>query len=228
MTLKSYDTMEEILEEDGQGHTNIIILGNWNSAVADEYRNIVGSLGLGKQNQRGQILIDFCERNGMIVTNTWFKKPKRKLYTCKAPGEWSRHQLDYILVKHQFRNSVKVVKTLPQLTGCQVSHQVEENIRFQKSRPRWDLEKLYTNRQKVQDTLEEKFGLTECQRGNAEVQWNNIKKCVLHTISDLVGKVEKRARKPWITQEMISKMDEQRKWKNFNTEEDRKKKLLRK
>ena len=80
----------------------------------------------------------------------------------------------------------------------------------------------------MQDTLEEKFGLTECQRENAEVQWNNIKKCVLHTISDLVGKVEKRARKPWITQEMISKMDEQRKWKNFNTEEDRKIKLLRK
>jgi len=37
----------------------------------------------------------------------------------------------------------------------------------------------------------------------------------------LVGKVEKRARKPWITQEMISKMDERRKWRNVNTEEGR-------
>jgi hypothetical protein len=41
-----------------------------------------------------------------------------------------------------------------------------------------------------------------------EVQWNNIKKCVLDTMSGLVGKVERRARKPWIIQEMISKMDE--------------------
>jgi len=31
-----------------------------------------------------------------------------------------------------------------------------------------------------------------------------------------------RARKPWITQEMISKMDDRRRWKNVNTEEDRK------
>ena len=31
-----------------------------------------------------------------------------------------------------------------------------------------------------------------------------------------------RARKPWITQEMISKMDERRKWKKVNTEEGRK------
>ena len=42
------------------------------------------------------------------------------------------------------------------------------------------------------------------------------------TLSDLVGKVEKRARKLWITQEMISKMDERRKWKNVDTEEGRK------
>jgi len=54
------------------------------------------------------------------------------------------------------------------------------------------------------------------------VQRNNIKKCVLDTLSDLVGKAEKRARKPWITQEMISKMDEKRRWKNVNTEEGRK------
>ena len=84
-------------------------------------------------------------------------------------------------------------------------------IRFQKRRPQWDLEKLYAQRQRVQDTLEEKLGAIGCESGNVEVQWNNIKECVLDTISDLVGKVEKRARKPWITQEMISKMGERRK-----------------
>jgi len=83
------------------------------------------------------------------------------------------------------------------------------------------LEKLYTQKQRVQDTLERKLGAIECDSGNVEVQWNNIKECVLDNLSDLVGKVEKRARKPWITQEMISKMDERR-WKNVNTEEGRK------
>ena len=74
---KLYDTTEEILEEDGQGDTNSIILGDWNSVVGDKsYRNIVGSYGLGRRNHRGQILIDFCEKNGEIFTNTWFKKPK--------------------------------------------------------------------------------------------------------------------------------------------------------
>ncbi|PNF37355.1 hypothetical protein B7P43_G17906 [Cryptotermes secundus] len=110
---KVYDTIEEILQEDGRGDTNSIILGDWNSIVGDEpYQNIVGSHGLGRRNHRGQMLIDFCERNGLIVTNTWFKKPKRRIYTWKAPGDWKRHQLDYILVKHRFRNSVKDVKDI--------------------------------------------------------------------------------------------------------------------
>jgi diphthamide synthase subunit DPH2 len=41
-------------------------------------------------------------------------------------------------------------------------------------------------------------------------------------MSDLVAKVERRARKPWITQEIISKMNERRKWKNVSNKEGRK------
>jgi len=52
-----------------------------------------------------------------------------------------------------------------------------------------------------------KLGAIGWESGNVEVQWNNTKECVLDTISDLVGKVEKRTRKPWITEEIISKMD---------------------
>jgi ribonuclease HI len=57
---------------------------------------------------------------------------------------------------------------------------------------------------------------------NVEGQWNNIKKCPLDTTSDCVGKVEKRVRNPWITQEMISEIDERGKWRSVNTEEGRK------
>ena len=151
---KLYDTTEEILEEDGEGDTNNIIVGDWNSVVGDElYRNIVGSHGLGRRNHRGQMLIDFCERNGLIVTNTSFKKPRRRrLYTWKAPGDWGRHQLDYILMKHQFRNSVKDVPGADidsdhNLLVDKIRTRLKKIIRFQNSRPRWDLEKLYAQRQ---------------------------------------------------------------------------------
>jgi hypothetical protein len=80
-----YDIIEEILEEDEKGNTNTIIMEEWNGAVGDgSYRNIAGPHGLGRKNHRGQILINFCEINGLIVTKTGFKKPKRRLYTWKA------------------------------------------------------------------------------------------------------------------------------------------------
>ena len=110
---------------------------------------------------------------------------------------------DHNLLVAKFRNRLKKI------------------MRFQKSRSVWDLEKLYAQRQRVQDNLEGKLCAIKCESGNAAVQLNNIKKCMLNTISALVRKVEKRARKPWITQEMISKMCERRKWKNLNNEEGR-------
>jgi hypothetical protein len=111
------------------------------------------------------------------------------------------------------------VQTLPgadidsghNLLVAKIHTSLKKIIRFHKSRPRWDLEKLHAQRQRVQDTLEEKLTAIECENGNAEVQWKNLKECLLDTISDLVGKVEKRARNPSITQEMASTMDERMK-----------------
>jgi hypothetical protein len=48
-------------------------------------------------------------------------------------------------------------------------------VRFQKRIPRWDVWKLYTQRQIEQDTLEEKLGAIGSESGNVEVQWNKIK-----------------------------------------------------
>jgi hypothetical protein len=39
---------------------------------------------------------------------------------------------------------------------------------------------------------------------------------------NLDGKIDRKARKPWITQEMVNKMDEQKKLKNVNNTYGRK------
>jgi hypothetical protein len=46
----------------GKGKTNMIIMGDWNTVVGDKaHHNTVGPYGLGRRNQRGQMLIDLCE-----------------------------------------------------------------------------------------------------------------------------------------------------------------------
>ena len=102
--------------------------------------------------------------------------------------------MNYILEKQRFRNSVKDVQTLPRadidsdhnLPVANFRTRLKKIMRFQKKRPRWDLEKLYAQRQRVQCTLEGKLCVIECESGNAEVQWNNIKECMLDTVIWLV------------------------------------------
>jgi hypothetical protein len=92
---------------------------------------------------------------------------------------------------------VKDVETLPgadidsdhNLLFAKICTRLKNITRFQKRRLQWDLEKLYTKKQKVQDTLEGKIGAIGRDSENVEVQWNNIRECVLDTLSDLVGKM---------------------------------------
>jgi hypothetical protein len=81
------------------------------------------------------------------------------------------------LVDLQLRNSVKDVQKLPgadidsdhNLLVAKICTRLKKIIRFQKRRPQWDLEKLYTQKQTVQGTLGRKLGAIECDSRNVEV-----------------------------------------------------------
>jgi hypothetical protein len=82
------------------------------------------------------------------------------------------------------------------LLVAKICTRLKRIIRLQNRKPVWDFKKLQAQHQKVQKSLEGKLCAGDCVNRNVEGQWNNIKKCLLDTVSDCVGKVEKRARKP--------------------------------
>ena len=92
----------------------IIVMGDMNAKVGNEqHSNIVGKFGLGSKNETGMRLIQFCEENNLILTNTWYQHPARKLYTWKSPGDVRRNQIDYIMINQTFRKAIRQVKTYP-------------------------------------------------------------------------------------------------------------------
>ena len=92
----------------------ICIMGDLNAKVGNVTDlNIIANYGLGKQNERGQRLIEFCNENNMVIMNTWFQQPLCRLYTWKSPGDISRNQIDYIMINQRFRNCVKQARTYP-------------------------------------------------------------------------------------------------------------------
>ena len=56
----------------------LFIIGDWNAKVgSQETPGITGKFGLGVQNEAGQRLIEFCQKNALVIANTLFQQHKR-------------------------------------------------------------------------------------------------------------------------------------------------------
>ena len=60
----------------------LFIRGDWNAKVgSQETPGGTGKFDLGIRNEAGQRMIEFCQENALIITNTLFQQNKRRLYT---------------------------------------------------------------------------------------------------------------------------------------------------
>ena len=67
----------------------VYIMGDWNAKVGrTESSSAVGKFSLGERNEEGERMVDFCEQNELVVTNTLFDQPKRRLYIWTSP-KWN-------------------------------------------------------------------------------------------------------------------------------------------
>jgi hypothetical protein len=54
-------------------------MGDFNASVGEgSDEKVIGKYSLGKRNDRGQMLSEFCKKNRLIVTNTLFQQEKRR------------------------------------------------------------------------------------------------------------------------------------------------------
>ena len=59
-------------------------------------------------------LIEFCQENTLVITNTLFQQHKRRLYTWTSPDGQYQNQIDCILCSQRWRNSIQSAKTRPE------------------------------------------------------------------------------------------------------------------
>ena len=79
-----YEDLQDLLELISKKDV-LFIIGDWNAKVGShEIPGVIGKFGLGIQNEAGQMLIEFCQENALVITNTLFQH-KRRLYTWTSP-----------------------------------------------------------------------------------------------------------------------------------------------
>ena len=80
-----YEDLEDLLELTPKKDV-LFIIGDWHAKVgSQETPGVTGKFGLGVQNEAGQRLIEFCQENALVITNTLFQQHKRRLYTWISP-----------------------------------------------------------------------------------------------------------------------------------------------
>ena len=107
-----YEDLQDLLELTPKKDV-LFIIGDWNTKVASqETPGVTGKFGLGMQNEAEQSLIEFCQENSLVISNTLFQH-KRRFYICTSPDGQNQNQIDSILCSQRWRSSIQSTKIRP-------------------------------------------------------------------------------------------------------------------
>ena len=101
-----YEDLQDLLELIPKKDV-LFTIGDWNAKVgSQETPGVTGKFGLGIQNEVGQSLIEFFQKNTLVIANTLFQQQKRRLYTWTSSDSQCQNQTDYILCSQRWRSSI--------------------------------------------------------------------------------------------------------------------------
>ena len=76
-----YEDLQDFLELTPKKDV-LFIIGDWNAKVGSQKTpGVTGKFGLRMRNEAGQRLIEFCQKNALVIANTLFQQHRRRLYT---------------------------------------------------------------------------------------------------------------------------------------------------
>ena len=212
----------------------LCVMGDLNGKVGKERTtNITGQYSLGTRDKRGERLIEFCQQNKLIITNTYFKQHPRKLYTWKSPDRETRNQIDYILINKKFRNCVKQAKTYP---GSDINSDynpvvVKMKIQLKKlnntnRKQQLDFSLLKNNSYAARYNIEirnrfDALHIEELEQQLHEEEhiediWRKVKESIVTTTKGLLPLRTKKNKQTWMTDDILSKMDERKAHKHVD------------
>lgn len=213
-----YEKIQDLISTDNADE-QLIVMGDWNAEIGEGGDGKeVGQFGLGKRNERGARLVEFAKKNKLVVTNTCYQQHARRRYTWQSPGDRARYQLDYILARQRYRNNVKCSWSYPgadigsdhNLVMMKVGELRLKKIRKHKRRLKWDMEKAIEHKDAFRDNVESQLS-TERVVLSANEKWIRLRDVIIEGAKKEIGyEKKKKIKKPWITEQMLKKMDERR------------------
>ena len=83
-------------------------VGTTNSNI----KNNMGRYGLRERNENGDLLIEFCEENELVIGGTLFSHPTIHKATCtESPNRRTENQIGHMMISRRCRNNIQDIGT---------------------------------------------------------------------------------------------------------------------
>uniref|UniRef100_A0A131YWK0 Exo endo phos n=1 Tax=Rhipicephalus appendiculatus TaxID=34631 RepID=A0A131YWK0_RHIAP len=79
-----------------------VLMGDFNAKVGKKQAgdHAVGEYGIGSRNARGELLVEFAERNNLRILNTFYRKRATRKWTWRSPNGETKNEIDFIMCAH--------------------------------------------------------------------------------------------------------------------------------
>ncbi|XP_023212405.1 uncharacterized protein LOC111615228 [Centruroides sculpturatus] len=129
------------------------------------------------------------------------------------------------MINHRYRNTITNIKTYPG-ADCGSDHNLLLSViqvKLKHTKRNRNEKRLRIGDLKINSIREKYESMTNNRLQNLNLEesveelWENMKGEIRESAYQVLGEKRRKARRPWITKEVLEKMNERRRWKSANT-----------
>ena len=114
-----YTTLRSTIEQIPL-HNFLVLAGDFNAKLGPEETMFSFN---SKTNRNGEMMSDFVQEFNLFISNTHFMKPRGQMWTFEYPSG-ARAQIDYIVFRKKWRNSVKDSRAYSSFSSVGSDHRI--------------------------------------------------------------------------------------------------------
>ena len=191
------------------GRERLLIGGDFNANVGrgNARRGVCGKYGVGRMNEAGRDLMDWCEENGLAYVNSFMKHARRGTWFNLRYGRW--YELDGFLVRKNERH--RMIERMKTLSEWGLSDHRPKLVRVRKNVKKWRMSG--TNERRVpkikwevlqDESKREEYEdrtrvlLNEGEWDESVNEWKKVSEVMVRAAKEVCGVREKGVTNPWV------------------------------